>query len=534
MKRCIYFIVLSVILSFTGCSFFPGEIKTAERLIENTPDSALKILQRIPYDKSLSSADRALYGLLLFEALDKADKPLQPDSVINFSIEYYNRKNNSEKLAKAYFYKARVYKYAYQLEDASNLYMIALDNLKKSEDYDLLAKIYSDLGDICIIQNELLDARIKFKKAIVYSNKAKKTDNALLKHLDIGKTYRIEKNYKKAKKYFVDVLIGTKDSLLIGIALQELGTNFFLSSNYDSAVIYLKKSICFPHKGNNQSIKLFILSDVYYMLKESDSAIYYSNKALEFPANFFTQRECYRILANTMYLQGDYKAMAGYMTKFQACSDSVRRIEAQTKSTIIENIHLTKETVSKTRRWLVVSIALTPLVLLIALIIYFRLRKKSEVTEEELVQKSVQLEEIEHKIQLTTEQLKDNLLFKIEETRKRNRPTNKKISINERMQLDKAAYTESLHLDHPDSFDRLMDFNLNQLVRKLNDLKAELNHKDIVYCCLCLLEIPTADIVMILDLQLSSLYKLKQRLAQKLSLKSSTDILPFLKELWLQ
>jgi tetratricopeptide (TPR) repeat protein len=534
MKRCIYFIVLSVILSFTGCSFFPGEIKTAERLIENTPDSALKILQRIPYDKSLSSADRALYGLLLFEALDKAYKPLQPDSVINFSIEYYNRKNNSEKLAKAYFYKARVYKYAYQFEDASNLYMTALDNLKKSEDYNLLAKIYSDLGDICIFQNELEDARSKFEKAIVFFEKAKKENQALLKHLDIGKSYRIEKKYSKAKETFISVINKTKDSLLIGIAIQEIGANFFISENYDSAIHYLKKSIKYPFMDKDQSIRHFLLSDSYYMLKEGDSAIYYANKALEFPANFFTQRECYRILANTMYLQGDYKAMAGYMTKFQACSDSVRKIEAQTKSTIIENIHFTKETVSKTRRWLVVSIALTPLILLIALIIYFRLRKKSEGTEEELVQKSVQLEEIEHKIQLTTEQLKDNLLFKIEEARKKNRTTNKKVSINERMQLDKAAYTESLHLDNPDSFDRLMDFNLNQLVRKLNDLKAELNHKDIVYCCLCLLEIPTADIVMLLDLQLSSLYKLKQRLAQKLSLKSSTDILPFLKELWLQ
>lgn len=260
MKRCIYFIVLSVILSFTGCSFFPGEIKTAERLIENTPDSALKILQRIPYDKSLSSADRALYGLLLFEALDKAYKPLQPDSVINFSIEYYNRKNDSEKLAKAYFYKARVYKYAYQFEDASNLYMVALDNLKKSEDYNLLAKIYSDLGDICIFQNELDDARIKFEKAKKYFEKAKKESQALLKQIDIGKTYRIEKNYKKAKKYFIDVLNETNDSSLIGITLQELGGNFFLSGSYDSAVHYLKKSILFPFKENDQSIRFYILS----------------------------------------------------------------------------------------------------------------------------------------------------------------------------------------------------------------------------------------------------------------------------------
>ena len=76
-------------LILLGCSLMPNEIKTAERIMEATPDSALHILQRVQSTKYLSGSDRALYGVLLFQALDKNTKPLQPDSVLNYSLDYY-------------------------------------------------------------------------------------------------------------------------------------------------------------------------------------------------------------------------------------------------------------------------------------------------------------------------------------------------------------------------------------------------------------------------------------------------------------
>lgn len=61
-----------IFLILVGCSLMPNEIKTAERIMETAPDSALRILQRIHTSNTImSSADKALYGLLYFEALDK-------------------------------------------------------------------------------------------------------------------------------------------------------------------------------------------------------------------------------------------------------------------------------------------------------------------------------------------------------------------------------------------------------------------------------------------------------------------------------
>ena len=231
-------VIVLCVFFFAGCSFFPGEIKTAERLIETAPDSALQILRNVNYDKSLSAADRASYGLLLFEALDKTYQPLKPDSVLNFSIDYYKRKRNSEKLAKGYFYKGRSYNYAYQYENATKFYMLALDNLKGSKDYNLLAKIYSDLGDICTAQSDFEQARDKYIQSVDFFERAGKFTEALYDRIDIGNTYRSQRDFRKAHMIFVDILNAAKDSILIGITLQEIGVNYFWVEKYDSSIIF--------------------------------------------------------------------------------------------------------------------------------------------------------------------------------------------------------------------------------------------------------------------------------------------------------
>ncbi|MFA6582246.1 MAG: tetratricopeptide repeat protein, partial [Paludibacter sp.] len=74
-------------------------MKIAEQVMETAPDSALHLLQRMHIDHSMSSSDRALYGLLYFQALDKNNLPLKPDSLINFSLNYYQKKNDKQRLA---------------------------------------------------------------------------------------------------------------------------------------------------------------------------------------------------------------------------------------------------------------------------------------------------------------------------------------------------------------------------------------------------------------------------------------------------
>lgn len=520
---------LSITIAFlcfllVGCSLMPNELKLAERVIETSPDSALHILQRMKSAHLMSDGDRALYGVLLFEALDRNKMPLKPDSLINFSLNYYQNSNDKQHLAICYFYKARIYKNAQQYDDAAVLYLKALDCSQDKKDFALLGKIYADMGDICSIQKDYKEALNKYRLSVDCFKRAGKAIDASYRILAIGRTYRLTKEYESAHRYYLKAMAQTNDSLLSGVALQEIGINYYSAKQYDSAQYYLRKSILYPFKSTNYAIRCYFLANLCFDVAQYDSAYLYASIALKYPADFFVQRECYRLLANTEYLKGNFKQMAVFMTHFQACSDSVRKVESQTKTTVLENLYQTSDKVSKTKHYLLLLGSIMPVIILLSLFIVYRLRNRNKGKEKEL-------EQVEEKLNEKQVLLRDSLIQKIEDAKLSKATLYKKASLKERELLDKELYNNFLHVNDWDAFKKLMDKTFNNLLSNLEMKYDDINHKEMIWCCLFLLDIPTPDIALILDTQPGSLYKLKQRLTQKMNLTNTKEFNQLLKDL---
>ena len=514
-----------------GCSLMPNEIKTAERMMETNPDSALHILQHMHTEKlMISSSDRALYGLLLFQALDKNSKPLQPDSVISFSVNYYQSVNDKPHLAKSYMYKAKILKQAQRFEDATLLYLKALDLLQNSKDYVLLGKIYSDMGDISSIQFDYKECLTKYIKAKENFILAGDKVNAAYKITDIGRTYRLMKEYNKAQSYYKQALSQTSDSLLQGTAYQEMGINYYYAHQYDSATYFLKQSIRYPFKGTNFAIRCNSLADLFFDRAQYDSAFQYATLALKYPSTFYNQRDAYRILANTELSRGNLKEMAIYMSKYQDCTDSVRKIETQTKISVLEDLHQTNGAFSKSKHFLMILGCIIPFIILISLFIVSRLRKRSKGKEKQLEEAEVQLEVVGVQLNEKQKLFIDNLIHQVNETRASQAAAYKNATILQRDQMDKEVYNNCLHINDWEAFKRLMNKTFNNIITTLESNYSDLTHKDLMWCCLFLLDISNKDMAVILDSQPGSLYKLKSRLTQKMNLKSTKDLDRLLKE----
>jgi tetratricopeptide (TPR) repeat protein len=502
----------------------PNEMKSAEQIMETSPDSALHILQHIQNVNAMSDGDRALYGLLYFQALDKNNKPLKPDSLITFSLNYYLKHNDNNRLANCCFYKARMHKTIQHYDDATVLYLKALDIVPDGKNDILFGKIYSDMGDICSIQMDYNESLKKYQKSIFYFNRAGDKFEATYRIITIGKVYHFQKNYKKAQEYYKQALYQTKDSLLQGFAIQEIGINYYWAKRYDSAQYFLQKSLKYPYKGLNYAVRCINLADLFFDINQYDSALHYANIALKYPSTFFNQRDCYRILANTKYKQGDFKQMGDYMTKYQACTDSVRKVETQTKSTVLENLYQTNGTASKTRKYLLLLGCIIPIIVIISLFIVYRLRNRNKGKEK-------RLEEAEMQISQKQSLLIESLLQKIEEARISQVTIYKKSTPAQRDEMIKAMYDNYLHVNDKVAFKRLMNRTFNNLIITLESSYPDITYKEIVWCCLFLLDVPTPEMSLILDNQLTGLYKLKQRLTQKMHLNSSKEIDVLLKTL---
>jgi tetratricopeptide (TPR) repeat protein len=523
----LYFLAfLFVLLGLSNCSFAPNELKMAEQLIETAPDSALNILKHVSPNVYKSDANRALYGLLMIQALDKKLLPLKPDSLLDFSIAYYQEHPDNDRLAKCYLYKGRSYKYVLQYEAAMNFYLKAIDALNPNENFLLQARIHSDMGDICVYQRDYELARQKYKSSYRLFKKARRYDSAAYSLIDIGKTYYFTNDYKNAQKYFHTLLVSSRDSFIVGVVLHEIGYCYNKSGQVDSALVYYKKSVTYPYIGCNRAVRYYYLANLYFDLNKTDSAFKCAQLACRYQPDIRTERECYRIMTNCEFKKGHMESMSLYMNKYVHLGDSLRKIDAQTKGSYIETMHSTRQEVEKKQSWLWYM----GVILLVAVAVFvfaYVVKHRKGIQKLQLSEENGQIQRADIRKEVMLKH-RDALLRKIEDRKSLHTEEWKKASPAKRERIDRKMYDELLHLNDIEFFYKEMDTVLNNMVTKLQT-RYQLNQKEIEWCCLYLLNVSGQDMMMLLDYSPDALKKMRQRLAKtKFGIASLRELEPFL------
>jgi len=504
----------------------PDELTTAEKLIETAPDSALHILRKMPPYKYKSGESRALYGLLMIQALDSKCLPLKPDSLLDFSIAYYQSHPHANCLGTAYFYKGRAYKYYYQYEPAIEFYLKALDEAKSTKDNNMNGKINYDLGEIYSTQADYALARQKLTTAYSYLVKANSKRLAFYSLMHIGRTFHLAHDYKSAQAYYRQILHRANDSIQRGTLLQEIALNFYDDKMLDSALIYLREVVNYPYITNNRAIRYSILADLYFDINQIDSSNYYALNAFRFEPDIRTQKKCYRILVNAASIKGNMPDLKKYMARYQDCSDSIRKIDIQTKGSVLETMHDAKKEMAKSNQkfWYVCIILL--LAIAIFILAYMAKHRKSKLEKQLSEEKRLQL-----RADLRMEAVmkrQEVLQRKIQEKRVEYDNVWKKGGSEERKNMTLKMYEELLHFDDISLFQKEMDTELNHLVTKLQTRYPTLTDKEIHWCCLHLLDVDPADMMVLFNYKVDSLKRMKQRLVNKTRLGGVNEIDNFL------
>ena len=520
-------LILFILMGMSACSLSPQELKVADAVMETAPDSALHILQKVQVNSFYTNKNKAWYGLLLMRALDKNLLPLKPDSLLDLSINYYENHSDKGFLATAYYLKGRSFIKRLQYEQATAYFLKALDVLEGSEDYLLSGKIYNMLGEIYIVQRDYVTSREKYSKAYESFIKAGKTNLAFYALLDIGRTYSQSKQIKQAQQCFVKAYQFSNDSLSKGAAIQEMATNYISIKKYDSALLYFNQTLHYPTIGYNRAIQYYNLADLYFEMKQIDSSFNYALKALKSQPDIRIKKECYRILVNVSGEFSDMTSLKKYMICYQECSDSIRKIDTQTRGSVLETIHESKKEAAKNKY---IARYLGVLVLLLFIVGYFLYRLFSTRNQQEKIH--ILQTHTEEKVDIRKKVIKDKRLVlqeKIEERKSTLQNEFKKTGIKERENQFRKIYAELLHIDEPDFFFNEMDVVLNGLVTKLRTRYKGLNEKDLMLCCLLLFHIPTYDMLILMEYKSEESFKsLKKRLPKKLNLNSISMLEDFL------
>ena len=347
-------IIPSIIIVFlTSCTTstpYPSAMKQAEECMNTRPDSALVLLESITNSICQYPEETQMYwNLLTIQAKDKQYIVHTSDSLINRIVEFYDTNGDKSKLMLAYYYQGRVYR---DMNDAPR----ALKAFQKAEelqvpDWDLLTKVYSQMGYLFAYQR-LYDEAIKVnQKNIIIYNKLQKEHKAAYAWRDIARMYDMKGKMDSAFYYYkkaYHTALADKDSAKYYGILSESAEAYRKMGMIDSARQILSMSLKQPKIRNNAHIYM-ILGDVYEDLQCWDSAYYYRQKVLE-TNNIHKKFDNYIGLGWIEKARGNEKQALHYLEKALWLNDSIQKITRTEEIAKINSLYNYQHTEAENNR----------------------------------------------------------------------------------------------------------------------------------------------------------------------------------------
>ena len=337
MKYKPYIIILFTVFIFTSCleNSQKSTLLQIGNLIEEYPDSALLMLQKIDRPQNFSKADYADYSLLMIQALDKSYQ-VYSDTLLRAATEYFLEGNDPVKKAKTYFYLGCFNKKTYYTKEAQDCFLKALDAARNTNEYKLIGLIYNRLGNLYRVQQmygEALEAHKKSYNYFIRVNQIKAEIAGLYEigrdFSDMGKNDSALVYYKKAL-----VLVEKTDRISATSILNDIAIVYLNLGQLDLALEYVNRSINLEDVKAEFAHNYLVKGQIFIKSQQYDSAHYYFEKVQECDKILPTS-DSYKELYKIEKAQKNYSKAIKYSDLYFSLEDSLNKImQASTLTTI--------------------------------------------------------------------------------------------------------------------------------------------------------------------------------------------------------
>jgi hypothetical protein len=542
-----YIYILSVLVGIHACSGSPQELITAERLMETAPDSALHILQNLSGNKLHGRYNRAMYALLMTQALNKKDSVADNDSLISLSTDYFDE-SDPVHAGYAWFYQSRIDAKQDSVNTQTRSLFEAQEYAEKTSDYKLRGLVYGDKADMYASQNQNDSSICYYKKANHSFLLISDYRNSILALFSIASEFMKKSQLDSVRYYYQlagKISSKTNDKLLVSYIYRNIGITYFQEHNY-SIALHNYWSVPVTQIKIYDSNKYYLLGRLYVKTQQLDSAQYYLRKVTELGE---MAPDYYRLWESVYEQKGDRIRALEYANKVSIATDSLYKMKLEKsfagleKKYKFQGLQITNKnlTIKNKQRGFLLLLALLTLSIFIALFLYWRLKvRKNEVeyqktlveNEKALVEKEKALVEKEKE---KTEKERENnvllekqlkfqsiLLLNLEQHRnhsaKQTGLWGKKK--NETSPVENKTFNEELIA--------CMDMEYNNISQRLKEKFPDLSKNDIVTCCLMLAGFETGMIATILNVQIESVFTRRFRIRKKLNIEESVKLEVFL------
>lgn len=537
--------ILGIFILLLASCIQPNE--TIERLLAETnaqPMTVLRQLDSLCDFSRLNRADKHNYAFLKAKAHYELKGARRQDTIHKKSAEYFLQNGELSKAAYLYLNVGTAYQKTRNYSYASLYYLEAEEIATELKDQALLFFVYSELGNLCLLNDDYESALVEFEKMLTTFRSHSKL-NANLRNRRILRNLAngllCTRQYEKSLQFFQQLLeqvSRTDDSLFVAEALHCLAYSLEKVGLREEAKSYTAKSLEYKGDSEIEMQNLFLLAEIYNREKKADSMEIALKKAAGSPAlENINNREAYNYYLSELYLlKEDYREAIHYFKQYDAITDSTlvrkKRIHLARIKGDFRNMKMREEYLMTYNRYLligIISLSLSFLLVVLAVLFYRKMlhRKKQYIEAENFI------ERLNAVLDSNTAKLQDLLAENLEIERKIARL--KSVS-SEKNTIFLKRFSE-IFGEKGTTWEpnwQEIYFAINTLYDDFKDrllaVFPDLAEREIQLCCLMRAGFNTNDIAFMLEQSVFSIQKKKTLIRKKIGVAEGGDILRYLIE----
>jgi len=416
MKHYISIIILAIFLfSCNDHSKHWETLSQVESYIEEKPDSALVILERMDFSELSGKEEKAKFALLYSMALDKNFVDKTDFEVLQPAIDYYEDNGSATDKLRTYYYQGRIYQNQGNDDKAMESFVLALSEGQESSDTLTKARILYTQGRIYSTIFEWDKCIDTYKRASEYFKQCGKNSSYINCIASIINVCTIVGNVELAEHY---ITLGLNE-------LEECSKSikgYFYSNYITFLTSYKADETNIIHHTINQytnsidssQIDWLSIANAYLNLNEMDLAMDALNK-YDNKSNMQQQIKYYALLADIQKQRKDYKQALDAYLQYVHITDSLDYSKSKMGIEFIEERYLLelKNIQDKERNNRKVTFAVGFIILILSLLVIIRYKLKVKTVESELAKQEKEkykllYQQIERERDSLSEILKDN------------------------------------------------------------------------------------------------------------------------------
>ena len=560
MKKNIVFLLILIPIIWISCDGMGHQtidFRKVEDLMPQHPDSALTLLEQIENKENLSRKDKARYYLLLTEAQNKNHIPHINDSLITIATDYYEKTDDVERKAKAWFYKGRINQDLNHPLKAQEYYLKALGEEERIKNHALLGRINNNIGMLYTRQMVYETALTFQKKAVENFRVLGDSTRQVFALRDLGRNYVMLHLQDSALACYKSALKLMQDKKVISI-YSELGSLLIHKEDYPQAYAYLNLALAESTSKRINYPLYLILGNYFLQTGKLDSALVYLQPCLK---NENTRASAAHRLAILAERQGDLKSSVNFYKQYQIFRDSVyeqKQTESIRKMQDLYNYHESDKKLSEAYRAIdKLKITRLYMALCITIVCAFLLlnHSRQKIKNHLIKQQQQKIKEMKNDYEDLNNKLLENqhytqdLQEKIKTLEKQEAPNQLMLLRKEQLENENKNITRTIecqkNLEHsflqselcirfqskeswkPTAQDwsdlyQNIDLAYNNFTFRLKNLTNKLTEKDLKVSCLIKAQVPPSIIGNLLNCTTTSISMTRVRLYKKIHKKEGS------------